>query len=120
MNVVLINGESTQEMSFEDAESILKPLSEVFSKEQYISKISELHDHLVLKLLEENNYKDFAELNSWAQEPINQYYEEANAIKSWYRETWLLIERYADVVTEQSALTPEEFINNLPTLNKPI
>ena len=114
MNVILINGDIKKEISCEDAEAILKPLSEVFSKEQYISKISELHDHLVLKLLEENNYKDFAELNSWAQEPINQYYEEANAIKSWYRESWLLIERYADVVTEENAIAPAEFIDNLP------
>ena len=119
MNVILINGDIKKEISCEDAEEVLNSLRNVFSKEQYISKISELHDILVQKILEDHNYKDFAELNSWAQMPINEYYAEANAIKSWYRETWLLIERYAGVVTEQSALTPEAFIDTLPVFSFP-
>ena len=40
-------------------------------------------------------YTSFAELNLWAQEPTNEYYNEANAIKEWYRSTWMAIKAYS-------------------------
>jgi len=79
-----------------------------------------LHDELFNSILAQHNYTSFAELSIWAQEPNNEYYTEANKIKEWYKTTWLIIKEYSETVTESTALAPEEFINNLPILNKPI
>lgn len=106
----LINGDSVTEISNEAAEALLN----AWNKGMYISEVSHLHDELFNSILAQYNYTSFAELNSWAQEPINQYDEEAKAIKSWYRETWLLIEQYAEAVTEQTAMSAEAFIETLP------
>ena len=114
--VRLINGYSDTEISIADANALLN----VWNKERHISEISQLHDELFNSILAQHNYTSFAELSIWAQEPNNEYYTEANKIKEWYKTTWLLIKEYSELVTENTALVPEEFINNLPTLNKPI
>ena len=114
--VRLINGNSDTQISIADANALLN----VWNKERHISEISCLHDELFNSILSEHNYTSFAELNLWAQEHNNEYYTEANKIKEWYKTTWLIIKEYSEIVTESTALIPEEFINNLPTLNKPI
>jgi len=114
--VQLIDGDTVTQISVADANALLN----VWNKERYISEISHLHDEFFNSILLQHNYTSFAELSIWAQEPNNEYYTEANKIKEWYKTTWLLIKEYSELVTENTALVPEEFINNLPTLNKPI
>jgi len=88
----------------------------VWSKESHISEISLLHDELFNSILVQHNYTSFAELSIWTQEPTNEYYTEANAIKEWYRSTWMSIKAYSETVTEPTAVEPQAFIDNLPKL----
>ena len=107
--VRLINGNSDTQISIADANALLN----VWNKERHISEISCLHDELFNSILSEHNYTSFAELNLWAQEPTNEYYNEANAIKDWYMSTWMAIKAYSETVTENTAVEPQTFIDNL-------
>ena len=110
--VRLIDGDSESQISIADANALLS----AWNKERHISEISHLHDELFNSILSQNNYTGFAELSIWAQEPTNEYYAEANAIKDWYRSTWMEINEYSEIVTEATAVEPQVFINNLPKL----
>ena len=107
--VRLIDGDSESQISIADANALLS----AWNKERHISEISHLHDELFNSILSQNNYTGFAELNSWALEPKNDYYSEANAIKDWYRSTWMAIKEYSETVTEVTAVEPQTFIKNL-------
>ena len=107
--VRLIDGDSDTQISVADANALLN----VWDKESHISDINRLHDELFNSILSQNNYTSFAELNSWALEPKNDYYSEANAIKEWYRSTWMEIKAYSETVTEGTAVEPQTFIDNL-------
>jgi hypothetical protein len=108
----LIDGDSVTEISVEDANVLLN----AWNKEKHISEISLLHDELFNSILVQHNYTSFAELSIWTQEPTNEYYTEANAIKEWYRSTWMAIKEYSETVTEETAVEPKTFIDNLPKL----
>ena len=110
--VRLIDGDSVTEISVENANVLLNS----WNKERHISEINQLHDELFNSILAQYNYASFAELSIWAQEPTNEYYSEANAIKEWYRSTWMGINEYSEIVTEATAVEPQVFINNLPKL----
>lgn len=107
--VRLINGNSVTEISVEDTNTLLN----AWNKERHISEISLLHDELLNSILSEYGYTSFAELSIWAQEPTNEYYSEANAIKEWYRSTWMEIKAYSETVTEETAVVPQTFIENI-------
>jgi len=110
--VRLIDGDSVTEISVEDANVLLN----AWNKEKHISEISLLHDELFNSILVQHNYTSFAELSIWTQEPTNEYYTEANAMKVWYRSTWMAIKEYSETVTEETAVEPKTFIDNLPKL----
>lgn len=110
--VRLIDGNTVTQISVADANALLN----AWNKERHISEISVLHDELFNTILAQHNYTSFAELSIWAQEPTNEYYTEANAIKDWYRSTWMAIKEYSETVTEGTAVEPQVFINNLPKL----
>ena len=105
----LIDGDSDTQISVADANALLN----VWDKERHVSEINQLHDELFNSILAQHNYTSFAELSIWAQEPTNEYYSEANAIKEWYRSTWMAIKEYSETVTEVTAVEPQIFINNL-------
>ena len=107
--VRLINGDSVTEISVENANVLLNS----WNKERHISEINQLHDELFNSILSEYGYASFAELSIWAQEPNNEYYKEANAIKEWYRSTWMEIKAYSETFTEVTAVEPQTFIDNL-------
>ena len=107
--VRLIDGDSDTQISVEDANALLS----AWNKERHISEISLLHDELFNSILSQHNYTSFAELSIWAQEPNNEYYSEANAIKEWYRSTWMAIKEYSETVTEETAVVPQTFIENI-------
>ena len=105
----LINGDSVTEISNEAAEALLN----AWNKGMYISEVSHLHDELFNSILSKYGYASFAELSIWAQEPTNEYYTESNKIKQWYRSTWMEIKEYLETVTEETAVVPQTFIENL-------
>ena len=107
--VRLIDGDSDTQISVADANALLNS----WNKERHISEINQLHDELFNSILSEYGYASFAELSIWAQEPNNEYYKEANAIKEWYRSTWMGIKEYSETVTEETAVEPQTFIENL-------
>ncbi len=107
--VRLIDGDSVTEISVEDANALVN----AWNKERHISEISLLHDELFNSILSKYGYASFAELSIWAQEPTNEYYSEANAIKEWYRSTWMEIKAYSETVTEETAVVPQTFIENI-------
>jgi len=107
--VRLIDGDSVTEISVENANVLLNS----WNKERHISEINQLHDELFNSILAQYNYASFAELSIWAQEPTNEYYTEANAIKDWYRSTWMDIKAYSETVTEVTAIEPQSFIDSL-------
>ena len=90
-----------------------KPVDVVveWTLENHLAEISQQHDDVFNKILEEYNYTSFAELGIWSQEPENEYYEEANAIKEWYRTSWLEIKDYGENVTEQTQKTLDQIIS---------
>lgn len=108
--VRLIDGNTVTQISVADANALLN----AWNKERHISEISHLHDELFNSILAQHNYTSFAELSIWAQEPTNEYYSEANAIKEWYRSTWMEINEYSETVTEATAVDAQTFIDNLP------
>ena len=107
--VRLIDGDSVTQISVADASALIS----AWNKERHISEISHLHDELFNSILSQHNYTSFAELTLWAQEPTNEYYTEANAIKEWYRSTWMAIKEYSETVTEETAVVPQTFIENI-------
>ena len=107
--VRLIDGNTVTQISVADANALLN----AWNKERHISEISHLHDELFNSILAQHNYTSFAELSIWAQEPTNEYYSEANAIKEWYRSTWMEINEYSETVTEATAVDAQTFIDNL-------
>lgn len=102
----LIDGDIVTNISEQKADTILNK----WTLENHLSEISERHDELFNKILEDYNYSSFAELSLWAQEPTNEYYEEANAIKEWYRTSWLAIKEYGETVTEATQKNIEQII----------
>jgi len=107
--VRLIDGNTVTQISVADANALLN----AWNKERHISEISHLHDELFNSILIQHNYTSFAELSIWAQESTNEYYTEANAIKDWYRSTWMAIKEYSETVTEATAVDAQTFIDNL-------
>ena len=107
--VRLIDGNTVTQISVSAANTLLN----AWNKERHISEISHLHDELFNSILQQHNYTSFAELSIWAQEPTNEYYTEANAIKDWYRSTWMAIKSYSETVTEATAVDAQTFIDNL-------
>ena len=101
-----------QDLEFE------KPVEVVveWTVESHLADISSQHDELFNSILAQHNYTSFAELSIWAQELTNEYYTEANAIKDWYRSTWMAIKEYSETVTEGTATEPQIFIDNLPKI----
>jgi hypothetical protein len=84
----------------------------VWSLESHLAEISQQHDDIFNKILSDYNYTSFAELAIWSQEPDNEYYEEANAIKEWYKNSWFEIKEYGDAVNEKTAKNIEQIITS--------
>lgn len=105
---------------FDDEQEMEAYMSSTYnnwSKELHIARINQLHDNEFERLLSSRNYLSMSELSLWAQSADSEYYDEANALLSWYTSTYLLMEQYFSSVTEESALTPEAFINTLPVFS---
>lgn len=111
----LLNGKEV-DLTTDEQHELMQYDNQQFNKYAHLANINQLHDELFNSILTQHNYTSFAELSIWAQEPNNEYYTEANAIKNWYQSTWLLIRDYSNVVTEKTKIDPQEFTDNLPKL----
>lgn len=116
---IRIDSNGRKIMSQEDYDAWKSSLENNWNKEAHIAAINSLHDELFASILAQHKYIDMSELTMWAMLPDSQYRTEANAIKYWYKTTYMLIEQYAETVTELTALTPEAFIDTLPVFSFP-
>lgn len=111
----LLNGQEV-DLTTDEQHELMQYDNEQFNKFAHLANINQLHDELFNSILSEYGYASCAELSIWAQEPNNEYYKEANAIKEWYCSTWMSIKAYSETVTEVTAVEPQAFIDNLPKL----
>lgn len=110
--VRLIDGDSESQISIADANALLN----VWNKESHIAIINNLHTQLFNEILISYNYLSMGELLFWQSDPLLEYYEESKAILEWYVKTYKLVTDYASVVTEETKIDPQEFIESLPKL----
>ena len=110
--VRLIDGDSDTQISVADANALLN----VWDKERHIGIINEIHTQIFNDILISNNYIGMGELLFWQSDPLSDYYKEAKTILNWFVDTYKLITEYANTVTEETKIDPQEFINSLPKL----
>ena len=110
--VRLIDGDSDTQISVADANALLS----VWTKERHIGIINEIHTQIFNDILISNNYISMGELLFWKSSPLSEYHKEAEAILDWFVDTYKLITEYANTVTEETKIDPQEFINSLPKL----
>ena len=110
--VRLIDGYSESQISIADANALLN----VWNKESHIAIINDLHTQLFNDVLISNNYISMGELLFWQSSPLLEYHQEAKLILNWFVDTYKLITEYANTVTEETKIDPQEFIDSLPKL----
>lgn len=110
---VIINNNEYLEVSEEVYQDWHNSLIIKYNKDLHIAEINQAHDELVKSVLSTYNYTDMSELVLWASQPDNMYHSEANSIIEWYRQTCIEIETYSNVVTENTQIPVNQFINNL-------
>ena len=110
--VRLIDGDSETQISIADANALLS----VWTKERHIAVINDLHTQLFNDVLISYNYLSMGELLFWQSNPLSEYYQESKLILNWFVDTYKLITEYANTVTEETKIDPQEFINSLPKL----
>lgn len=108
--------------SMAEFEAYCAGLEQIFNKDALIGKISQLHTELFIRIWSTNEfipapYESREELNSAMSTPDSDYFAEAIAINQWYWNTWKIIEQYAESVTEETAIAPKAFIENLPSFS---
>jgi len=110
--VRLIDGDSDTQISVADANALLN----VWDKERHIAVINDLHTQLFNDILISYNYISMGELLFWQSNPLSEYHQESKLILNWFVDTYKLIVDYASVVTEETKIDPQEFIESLPKL----
>lgn len=113
---IIIDENGRREVTDSEYSIFLNSLSNVWDKENHIAVINELHTKLFNEILVSYNYLSMGELLFWQSDPLSEYYEESKAILEWYVKTYKLITDYASVVTEETKIDPQEFIESLPKL----
>ena len=113
---IIIDENGRREVSQEEYSIFLNSLSNVWDKENHMAVINELHTQLFNDMLVSYNYLSMGELLFWESNPLSEYYEESKAILDWFVNTYKLVTDYANVVTEETKIDPQEFIESLPKL----
>jgi len=113
---IIIDENGKREVGQEEYDIFLNSLQSIWSKENHISIINELHTQLFNEILISNNYLSMGELLFWESTPSSEYHQESKLILDWFVSTYKLITDYANVVTEKTKIDPQEFINSLPKL----
>lgn len=113
---IIIDNNGKREVSQEEYDIFLNSLSNTWNKENHISILNSLHTQLFNEILIYYNYLSMGELLFWQSNSLSEYYEESKAILEWYVKTYKLITEYANTVTEESKIDPQEFVESLPKL----
>lgn len=113
-NARLFNGNHVIEFDTEqEKEDYFATIPVIWNKEAYIQQVNEAHNALFRSLYQERNYLSIGEISLWVDDA--EFGVEAKALRNWWNETCKEVANYLDDVTEESALTVEEFIQTLPT-----
>jgi hypothetical protein len=90
----------------------------IWRKDDYVQKVSSMHDELFKSYYETYGYEGKDEIPLWFDNL--KYGEEAKALSDWYCSTWETLENHFEIVTENTA-DAEQIIKSLPPfqINKP-
>jgi hypothetical protein len=113
---IIIDNEGTRDVSNDVYEAYMNALISVWNKESYIAVINDLHTQLFNDILISYNYISMGELLFWQSNPLSEYHQESKLILDWFVDTYKLIVDYANIVTEETKIDPQEFIDSLPKL----
>jgi hypothetical protein len=83
----------------------------IWSKDEYIQVVSNLHEELFKSYYETYGYEGRDEIPLWFNN--SKYGEEAKALSDWYCSTWESLDNHFEVVTEETA-DAEQIIKSLP------
>jgi len=110
--------------SAKEAESYRGSLN-AWSKESYSQEVNDAHSLLYQSLWQTRDYKDENEISLYADLVVDentterqlQWKEEAITLRNYYLLTTDILYNYFDTVTEETAISVEEFIQTLPIFN---
>lgn len=100
--------------SLQEREQYISSLPKAWDKEEYCKQINEAHNALFESMYKALKYIDMAEIPLWLDD--SEFATESAALKIWWQQTYRTVNNYCDSVTEQTALSIEDFIASLPAL----
>ncbi len=98
---------------------------ESFDLDNYKHQVNDAHSLLYQSLWQTRDYKDENEISLYADLVVDentterqlQWKEEAITLRNYYLLTTDILYNYFDTVTEETAISVEEFIQTLPIFN---
>lgn len=96
-----------------------------WSKESYSQQVNDAHTALYISLWQARDYKYESEINLYADLIVDkntterqlEWKQEAISLRDYYLSTVDILYNYFDIVTEETAIPVEEFIQKLPIFN---
>lgn len=109
----------------EEYDIFISSLPFIWNKETYTQQINDAHNFMYELLWKERDYKDENEITIYADLVVDEttterqleWKQEATSLKNYYLSTVDIIYNYFDIVTEETAIPVEEFIQKLPIFN---
>lgn len=86
-----------------------------WSKEAHAQQINEAHNALFTQLYTERNYLSIGEIPLWVSD--TEFGTEAQALITWWVDTCKIVADYLEAVTEETSVSVETFINQLPKID---
>lgn len=108
---IIIDENGRREVSQQELDAYIVATT-TWSKEAHLQEINDLHEAEFNKRLTDADYVGCWELNAVLADPANEYYQEAKSIIAYWWDGWDAIKAYAETVTEETALTPEQWLEN--------
>jgi len=110
--MILIDANGNRTEITEKEYKLLIDAANVWNKESHLAEINALYEAEFNKRLTDADYVGRWELNAVLADPANEYYQEAKSIIAYWWDGWDAIKAYAETVTEETALTPEQWLEN--------
>jgi len=116
----LINGEKIQVFeSIDDRDEYISNMPKPFYLDDYKQQVNDAHTQLYNNLWLSLGYMSEAEITTWSntlkKDALSVAWKaEAKAVLSWFCETTIIVYKYLDDVTEQTAQPVETFLQTLP------
>lgn len=117
-----ING-VRREMTAEEEEAYLASIYPVDRLTVHLKEVEAAVDKMVSAKLLELKYTNFqgepsvGDVSAGVTDTEAEWHTEAIQVNKWYGRVYAAMYAYLDEVTEQTALSTEDFIATLPTLN---